>query len=62
MFVNLIRFYFRPLHWSKIEFPLRSVFILWWDTVAAPVADVSRKWGHATSRPIGRSPLHAIIE
>lgn len=33
-----------------------------WDTVAAPVADVSGKRRHAISLPIGHSPLHAIIE
>lgn len=32
-----------------------------WDTVAAPVADVNGKRRHAISRPIGPSPLHAII-
>ena len=30
------------------------------DTVAAPVADVSRQWRHTISRPIGRSPLRAL--
>lgn len=33
-----------------------------WDTVAAPVADVNGKRRHAISRPIGHSPLRAIIE
>lgn len=32
-----------------------------WDTVAAPVADVSRKRRRAISHPIGHSPLFAII-
>lgn len=33
-----------------------------WDTAAAPVADVSRKWCHTISHPVGHSPLCAIIE
>lgn len=33
-----------------------------WVTVAAPVADVSRKRRRTSSHPIGRSPLRTIIE